>query len=143
MMAAPDSLVPVLCRERNRIVFRFYLNNVAALDRMRVGYCDWSAAALRHELTAGGLVFASLSGYDFLPDLAKMTQPALVVEGTETRVPLDATRAWATALPNGRLLLFPGASHMIWLEGDIPAAKRALRQFLDGEWPEGAEKLHP
>jgi pimeloyl-ACP methyl ester carboxylesterase len=44
-------------------------------------------------------------------------EPALVVEGADTQVPLEATHAWAAALPKGRFLLVPGAGHIVWLEG--------------------------
>jgi proline iminopeptidase len=137
--SGPDDRVVGLCDEMMSIVFRVYLNDIASLRRMRVGYCNSPPAALRHELLASTVVYEKLGSYDFLPDLAKMRKPALVVEGAETKVPLDATRAWAAALPNGRMLLVPGAGHMTWLEGDVPALLRKLNQFLAGTWPEGAE----
>ena len=70
-----------------------------------------------------------------------LPQPALVVEGADTKLPLDATRAWAAALPNAHLLLVPGASHLTWLEGDIPKLMRALSQFLAGDVPQGVETV--
>jgi len=36
---------------------------------------------------------------------------ALVLEGAETNVPLDATREWVKSLPDTRLLLIPTARH--------------------------------
>jgi proline iminopeptidase len=139
--SAPDDRVSELCRERIRLIFRAYVNDVSALERMRVHYWDAPPAALRHELLASDAAFDSLGSFDFLPDLAKLKQPALVVEGADTQVPLEATRAWAAALPNGRLLLVPGACHIVWLEGDVPMLMRALNQFLAGGWPEKAETV--
>lgn len=134
---APDDAVAAMCQERIGLVFRMYLTDVSALQRMRVGYCDGGAAAIRYELWSGNHL--ELGEYDFRPLLMQMRIPALVVEGAETMVPLDATRAWAEALPLGRLLLIPDANHILWLEGDVARTTRLLQQFLDGAWPEGAQ----
>ena len=139
MRIAPDDRVVALCKESNALFFRAYLNDVSALRRMPVGYCDFSPAALRHELDAPGLL--AMGDYDLLPVLAKLQQPALVVEGADTKVPLDATRAWAAALPNAHLLLVSGASHLTWLEGDVPKLMLALSEFLRGELPQGVETV--
>lgn len=136
--SAPDDSIAAMCRERYRLIFRAYLNEVDALDRMRVGYCDYPPAAIRHETIAGDYLYPSLGDWDFIPDLAKLTQPALVVEGADTRVPLEATRAWAASLPNSRLLLVPGANHIVWLEGDVTRTMQLLNEFLGGSWPAGA-----
>jgi hypothetical protein len=45
-----------------------------------------------------------ISGYDLRPKIAKLKVPALVVEGEKTNVALDATREWARAAPETRLL---------------------------------------
>ncbi len=137
MATAPDSALAAMCRERTALIFRMYLTDVSALQRMRVGSCDGGPAAIRYELSSGSHL--NLGEYDFLPQLAQMRIPVLVAEGAETKVPLDATRAWAAALPQGRLLLIEGANHILWLEGDVARTMRLLRQFLDGAWPEGAE----
>jgi len=139
LASAPDDRVAALCEEQIRLQFRAYLNDVAALDRMRVPYWQGSPAALRHERLLGGVAVRSLGTFDLAPDLVKLPHPALVVEGADTQVPLDATRAWAAAFPNGRLLLVPGTSHLVWLEGDVPKLMRALNQFLAGSWPDGAK----
>ena len=86
---------------------------------------------------------SSLGNWDFRPTLDKLKVPVLVVEGADTHVPLEATRAWVAASFNGRLLLIPGANHMTWLEGDVPSLLRALNDFLTGGWPERAEKVGP
>ena len=137
MATAPDSALFAMCREQISIMFRMYLSDVTALDRMRVGYCDGGPAAIRYEL--GSAAHLRLGEYDLLPLLEQMQIPALVVEGAETKVPLAATRAWAAALPNSRLLLIPGANHIVYLEGDVERTTQLLLQFLDGTWPEGAE----
>ena len=138
MRTAPDEKMATLCRESVAILFRAYLNDVSALRRLPVGYCDYSPAALRYELDAPGLL--AMGNFDLLDGLAKLQQPVLVVEGADTKVPMNATRAWADALPNGRLLLVPSASHMTWLEGDVPKLMIELNRFLAGEWPPDAKR---
>jgi proline iminopeptidase len=74
-------------------------------------------------------VFDSLGDWNFVPLLNKIPVPALIVEGEKTNVPLDATRAWASALPNGRLLLIPNAGHVHFIEQPnifFPAATQFL-----------------
>ena len=89
------------------------------------------------------IAFSSLGNWDFRSTLSKLKVPVLVVEGEETHVPLEATRARVAASFSGRLLLIPGANHTTWLEGDVPSLFFALDKFLAGGWPEGAEKVEP
>lgn len=137
IQTADDSEVKALCEEDKRILFRAYLLDVSSLDRMRVGYCEGPVEAIRHIYRWAGVT--SLGNYDFRPGLRTLRIPALVVEGAETQVPLEATREWAAAIPDARLLLVPGANHMVWLEGDVGGFLRAANQFLGGQWPMGAE----
>jgi len=139
MRIAPDNRVAALCKESNEILFHAYLNDVSALKRMPVGYCDFSPAALRHELDAPALL--SKGDFDLLPMLTTLKQPTLVVEGADTKMPIEATRAWATALPNSHLLLVPNASHITWLEGDVPKLISQLNAFLASSVPTGAETI--
>ena len=63
--------------------------------------------------------------------LAKITAHALVVEGEKTNVPLEATRAWATALPNSKLALIPNAGHVHFIE-QPEAFRKVAERFLRG-----------
>jgi pimeloyl-ACP methyl ester carboxylesterase len=83
---------------------------------------------------AGAAAGASLGTWDFTPLLKKIDRPALVIEGAQTRVPLADARAWASALPNGRLLLIPSAGHMNWLD-QPEAVVETLDKFFRGGWP--------
>jgi pimeloyl-ACP methyl ester carboxylesterase len=58
-----------------------------------------------------------------------------VIEGEANNVPLDEARAWATTLPNGRILLIPDAGHMNWLD-QPDAVISALDEFFRGTWPQ-------
>jgi len=74
-------------------------------------------------------VFESLGNWDFRPLLARIEAAALVVEGDKSNVPLEATRAWAAALPNSRLLLIPNAGHVHFIE-QPDAFFKAVETFL-------------
>jgi proline iminopeptidase len=79
--------------------------------------CDYPAAVLRNRLVSRLAGIRSLGEeYDLRPSLRGVRAPAVVVEGELTNVPLDATREFAAALPNGRLVLVPDAGHQHWLD---------------------------
>jgi proline iminopeptidase len=139
---AADSEVVALCREWVQLTFRFYLSDPTALSRMHGDYCAGSPAAIRHQFLAMSVVYASLGAFDFRPALRTLQVPTLVMEGAETRVPLDATEEWARVIPDARLLLVPGASHLLWLEGGEPFFQ-AAESFLSGQWPAAAAVLSP
>jgi proline iminopeptidase len=73
--------------------------------------------------------------------VAQVTQPVLTIHGTKDRnAPYGAGREWALRLPNARLLTIRDAAHQSFAEYPeiiIPA----LRAFLGGRWPDGAEKV--
>lgn len=138
----PDSEVVVLCREWVQLTFRFYLSDPTALSRMHGDYCAGSLAAIRHQFRAMSIVYPSLGAFDFRPALRTLQVPTLVVEGAATRVPLDATEEWARVIPDARLLLVAGASHLLWLEGGEPFFQ-AAESFLSGQWPAAAVILGP
>ena len=142
MPSVPDSEVVGLCREWVQLTFRFYLSDPTALSRMHGDYCAGSPAAIRHQFRAMSIVYGSLGAFDFRPGLRTLSIPTLVVEGALTRVPLDATEEWARVIPDARLLLVPGASHLLWLEGGDPFFQ-AAESFLSGQWPAAAVVLPP
>ncbi len=123
-----DAQAVALCREAFNISSQPYFveppSNQIKLIRRRDAHirervevmCDAPPAALRNRFVVVFAVFGSLGDWNFLPLLNKIKSPALIVEGENSNVPLDATRAWATALPHGRLLLIPNAGHVHFIE---------------------------
>ena len=74
-------------------------------------------------------------------DLANVQVPVLGVHGTKDRsAAYGGGREWALLLPNARLLTIENAAHAPWIEAPrtVPGA---IQTFLEGEWPEGAEKI--
>jgi 3-oxoadipate enol-lactonase len=81
--------------------------------------------------------FPSIEGFDWRPDLSKVTIPRLIVHGELDNTPLAGNQEWAAGQPNARLLVVPGAGH--WPHYERPAmVLRALAEFLDGSWPAGS-----
>ena len=70
--------------------------------------------------------------------LAPATMPVLVIHGTMDRsAPYGGARDWAMMLPNARLLTLRNVAHAPWIEAPEPVFA-AIRDFLDGRWPESA-----
>jgi proline iminopeptidase len=74
-------------------------------------------------------------------EVAKLNIPVLIIHGTADRnAPYGSGREWASTLPNARLLTVPGAGHQSW--ADAPnLIFPAITEFLNGRWPEKAEKI--
>lgn len=70
--------------------------------------------------------------------LARVTCPVLVVHGTADRsAPFSGGRAWATRLPDARLLSLDGVAHAPWIERP-DVVLDAVATFLGGAWPAAA-----
>lgn len=79
----------------------------------------------------------SLGDWDFTRALGAVRAPLLVITGDRDETPLAGHRAWAAAVPDGRLLVIPGAGHGPHVEApDVFFA--AVDAFLAGGWPAGA-----
>ena len=76
--------------------------------------------------------FLACDGFDVMDRLERVGQPALVICGEVDRLtPLKHARFLASQLPNARLVVVPGAGHMVMLEkpGEVAAA---VTGFLTG-----------
>jgi len=73
-------------------------------------------------------------GWDFRSKLQRINAPLLVVYGKEDSLMIPAQRAWANAVPHGRLLLVPNAGKAAFSENPgfvFPA----IDTFFNGNWP--------
>jgi proline iminopeptidase len=87
-------------------------------------------------------VFPSIQNLNLAADeVAKVKTPVLVVHGTKDRSsPYGGGRDWAMMFANARLVTVENAAHAPWIE----APERvfgAIETFLDGQWPEAAQKV--
>jgi pimeloyl-ACP methyl ester carboxylesterase len=104
---------------------------------------SYSAAASRslRELSARGLRemrvtvlhndFVACDGFDVMARLGELLLPVLIVCGSEDRLtPEKYSRYLATHLRDARLVMLPGAGHMVMLEKPQATAD-AVRAFLE------------
>ena len=138
MPRAGDAEIVAICRERYSIGARAYLVNPAHWERERCDRCDAPPASIRNRAVVARATIDSLGDWDFRPLLRKLPMPALVVEGAESKVPLDSTRAWASEMIDARLLLIKNAGHLFPIE-QPEVFHDAIKRFLRGDFPPGAE----
>lgn len=73
--------------------------------------------------------------------LSRITQRVLTIHGTKDRnAPYGSGREWAATLPNARLVTVRGGAHQSWAD-DPERVFGAIEQFLQGKWPESAERI--
>ena len=138
---AGDAETIALCRESIDLAFPAYLANPTRRALRRAAErCEIPAAAIRNRPVVEKATLGSLGEWDLRPLLGGLRVPALVIEGEQTRVPLEGTREWTRALPRGRLVLVPRAGHEIFL--DQPGAVvREIDRFLSGREPAQATPI--
>jgi pimeloyl-ACP methyl ester carboxylesterase len=74
-------------------------------------------------------------------EMAKAKAPGLIVHGAKDRsAPYGAGRAWAMRLPDARLVTVQNAAHAPWIEAP-ELVFGSIKTFLDGVWPDAAEKV--
>jgi proline iminopeptidase len=100
--------------------------------------CDMPMPALRyHYQYTARLAPEGFGKWDFTRSFSKVRAPLLVIHGERDKHGLAMNRSWATALPNGRLLVIPNAVRAAY--ADRPdAVFAAIDEFLEGRWPNGA-----
>jgi pimeloyl-ACP methyl ester carboxylesterase len=130
------------CRKFWRLLRPIYVFNPDHEDKL----LHWQCCDLQTELNLMAywmhVLLPSVQRLNFTrDDLAKVSASVLVVHGTKDRSsPYGGGREWALLLPNARLLTIENVAHAPWIE----APEKVLgpvRTFLNGEWPEGAERV--
>ncbi len=95
--------------------------------------CDAPADAVRYyyQYTAQ-LAPRYYNGWNFTDKLDDLSAPLLVVYGKQDSLMISAQQAWADAVPNGKLLLVPGAEKGA-ASGEPEFVFSAVRAFFAGE----------
>ncbi len=109
---------------------------------------DWSSAALPNESPGNVMqqwnehLYPSLRRLQLTGEaLSSLTAPVLIVHGRRDRqAPYGGGRDWALRLPNARLLTIDNGAHLPWIEAPATVFG-SIATFLDGAWPEGAERV--
>jgi pimeloyl-ACP methyl ester carboxylesterase len=100
----------------------------AAGRLVRQGFLEHPPHALA--ATLRGLVATQPSVEELRPALARLALPALVIVGAEDRGSLEPSRELARTLPNARLVVVPGAGHVVNLQKP-EEFNAALLEFLE------------
>ncbi|HET7437767.1 MAG TPA: alpha/beta fold hydrolase [Thermoanaerobaculia bacterium] len=128
--------------EADAVMFSYLLVGDPAHHTRIRSYCDlpneMPAAQQKHFAKLWPSIMASdLSA----ADVKKITVPVLTIHGTKDRnAAYGGGREWALNLPDARLLTIEGAAHVSWADDPVRVFG-AIRQFLRGIWPAGAEKV--
>lgn len=102
--------------------------------------CDAPAEAVRYYYRYTAQWAPRTFGpWDFTTGMEHVTAPLLVVHGGRDSAAISQQRAWASAVPNGRLLLVPEAGQSAWAERP-EVVFTAVGRFFDGSWPQEAER---
>ncbi|MGD8321720.1 MAG: alpha/beta hydrolase [Gemmatimonadota bacterium] len=117
-LADPDADARQACRDYWAVALRPRLADPdRSMPLLRSDLCASDPAGIRFGLTVtNGLVFASYGAWDLRQRLRSLEVPTLVVHGEEDAIPMDMVEAWATSMPNARLLRVPGAAHFSYAE---------------------------
>lgn len=87
-------------------------------------------------------IFPSIQSLNLrVEEVAKVKTPVLTVHGMRDRnAPYGGGREWALMLPNVRLVTVEYAAHAPWIEAPQKVFG-SIKTFLDGTWPEAAQKV--
>ena len=130
-----DEADPVAtCRERDQVA-----HALAAAKGDTIPWhgtmCDAPPEGIRYGMRyTSQLTPESLGAWDFTKSLRRVTAPLLVIYGAKDTSPIESQIEWAAAVPNGVLVVIPGAGH--GPQADRPDLFFPLvESFLRGEWP--------
>jgi pimeloyl-ACP methyl ester carboxylesterase len=87
-------------------------------------------------------ILPSIQGLELTAEeMAKAKAPVLILHGTKDRsAPYGGGLDWAMQLPDARLVTVENAAHAPWIEAR-ELVFGSIQTFLDGAWPEAAEKV--
>jgi proline iminopeptidase len=129
-----------VCREYWSIMTPPRVAKELSASVVKSDLCTAPAEAIRYGMTkTNSATFGSLGDWNWTADLAKVTAPVLVIHGDEDAIPMAMVNAWATSLPNARILRLKQTAH-------FPHAERptivfpAIETFLRGGWPRDAAR---
>jgi pimeloyl-ACP methyl ester carboxylesterase len=103
--------------------------------------CDMPVPALRYYFRYTARLGPEVFGqWDFTNSFSEVTAPLLVIHGERDTRGLAMSRSWIRAIPQGRLLVIPGAVRAAYAQRP-DAVFPAIDEFLSGRWPNGAQPV--
>ena len=125
-------------REWRQIVTPSRLRDPSAFAMLKADPSIWPNEWPEHMLNALARVASSHPvDFDYLPQAHLIAAPTLVIHGELDTIPIEASRAWASSIPNARLLVLPRVGHFPHVESP-EAFFDAVETFLGGAWPDRA-----
>jgi pimeloyl-ACP methyl ester carboxylesterase len=129
---AEDPALP--CREIIATMLpRGFRADSTALGRMRGDFCGAPDDRLRTRAARRDAFLRSQQGQDWPPLLERIRVPVLIIHGEQDAIPAESARELARALPDGRVLILPGADHLPWLDQPEQFFSAADAFFRDRE----------
>ncbi|HEV7902605.1 MAG TPA: alpha/beta hydrolase [Pyrinomonadaceae bacterium] len=129
-----------VCREFFQLLLPLYLSKTESASRFKGDVCSGSEEAVRSQQVVNMHVWRSLGEFNLLPSLGVIKAPVLVIHGAADPIPVEASEAWAAAMPNARLLLLKDSGHIPQIEQPEMFFK-AIETFLKGEALPEAKKV--
>jgi proline iminopeptidase len=126
------------CRAFRKVTLPASFGDPAAAERIRLDDCDLPNEQLANQDVWWKAMFDSVDTYDIRSELRGLKIPRLVIAGDKDFIPMSASREWVEGMPEARLLVLRGVGHFPQVEAR-EALVAALKTFLDGGWPAGAE----
>ena len=119
-----------VCRAYYVLWFEAFFGNHNAATRSKGDFCAGTFDSRRNKINSvDRFTMASLGQWDWRSSLSQVLVPVLVIHGTKDPLPLEGAKAWASVLPNGRLMALEGIGHFPYLE--VPDQFfEAVNQFL-------------
>ena len=116
--ALPDAADPVaVCKEFFSLDVKQLFFRPESIARRRGSSCNTSPEGVRNYFVVNKATFDSLGAFDLRPTLARLTIPAMVIEG-EKSIPstVESARVFARSIPGAKLVLVPEAGQFPQVE---------------------------
>jgi proline iminopeptidase len=92
-----------VCYEMYRMILSVYGYNLESIKLIKGDVCSGPIESVRRQRFVTAQIWQELGDYNLLPSLGVVKAPALVIHGAADVIPVKASEAWTTAMPNARL----------------------------------------
>lgn len=129
-----------VCREMFQMVLAVYVFKPESMKLFKGDLCSGSEDAVRNQRLVNHQIWQALGSWNLLSSLGAVKAPVLVIHGAADVIPIKSSQAWASAMPNARLLVINGSGHIPQIEQPEIFFK-AVETFLKGSFPADARKV--
>ena len=129
-----------ICREFGQLLLPIYTSKPESAALLKGDICSGSDETVRYQQYVNIQIMNSLGDWNLLPLLGVVKAPVLIIHGAADPIPVESSEAWASAMPNARLLVINGAGHIPQVEQPQIFFK-AVETFLKGNFPADAKKV--